>query len=298
MSNNVVPAGTIVVGVDGSAPSESALVWAGEQAAIEGRAVTLVHAVNVPSLAGMGGYGGDGTIFEVESRDGRALLGKARAALEKAHEGIEVRTRFERYDPQSMLLDLSQDAALVVVGSRGRGPVQSLVLGSVSAAVSRHAACPVVVVRAYDPESPNQGVLVGVDEDGSSSAAVGFAYRQASERGGPLTVVHCVVDTETVTEAMPAVAFDAPGLEADRLALDETVAGMAEKFPDVAVSLVLARGPAADVLIQASRSMGIVVVGSHPGFALSRLFFDRAIDRTVVGHAACVVAVVPELTRR
>ena len=88
---------------------------------------------------------------------------------------------------------------MIVVGSRGRGPVTSLLLGSVSVAVSKHASCPVVVQRPTPTDTTRHGILVGVDGTESSLPAIEFAYRMASSRELSLTVLHCYWDRSTVS---------------------------------------------------------------------------------------------------
>ena len=82
--------------------------------------------------------------------------------------------------PEAALLDAAAGAHLLVVGSRGRGTLASLILGSVSVGVSAHAPCPVVVVR---PEKASVGdaayvgrVVVGVDGSEVSVQALDFAF--------------------------------------------------------------------------------------------------------------------------
>ena len=80
---------------------------------------------------------------------------------------------------------------MVVVGSRGLGPVASLLLGSVSVTVSKHASSPVVVCRPHPPLSPPQvGILVGVDGTALSLPAAELAFRLAALRRCTLTVLH------------------------------------------------------------------------------------------------------------
>lgn len=181
---------------------------------------------------------------------------------------------------------------MLVVGSRGLGPVRRLVLGSVSVAVSRHASCPVVVIRPHDPGTVRNGVLVGIDSTEGSSETVEFAYRQASQRSLPLTVMHCFFDTlaRPGAQTMP---HDTPGFEDRRLVIDQAVSGMGEKFPDVRVTLILARGLVEECLQRASSGMDLIVVGRDPSRGIFR-FFAPEVDRALVEHAASVVAVIPE----
>ena len=148
--------GSIVVGVDGSPHSMRALDWAVQQAVAEHRPLTLVHTIHAVTPAFM-----DAAIVDV--RDGRSVLdaaghqvlASARAKVESTAPDLEVHEVFDLADPREMLLQLSEDAAMLVVGSRGRGQLRSLLLGSVSVFVVRHAHCPVVVVRpGYDEHRP------------------------------------------------------------------------------------------------------------------------------------------------
>lgn len=293
----VTPAGTVVVGVDGSKPSDQALDWATEQAALEHRTLTLVHALGPMGTSGTAWLDQAGVnrrdILEAMRGDGHDLLDRARERALRRHPHLEVREVLRMVDPREALLELSQDATMVVLGSRGRGPVRSLVLGSVSAGVSRHAACPVVVLRPRNVGVVRRGVLVGADGTPRSRASLEFAYRQASLRRLPLTVLHCFWDAAGVSAASRLVAAGEEGVEDERLLLAESVSGMTEKFPDVSVRLELARGLADDALVRLSQQMDLVVVGYHPMRPLAGLVYG-SVASTVLEHASCIVAVVPE----
>jgi len=137
-----------------------------------------------------------------------------------------------------------------------------------------------------------RGVLVGVDGTDRSRAAMEFAYRQASIRSQPLTVMSCFFDSLSWAVGTVGTADD-EAAEPHRLALAEAVAGMGEKFPDVDATLVLHRGPARDALIHASKTMDLVVVGTHPHSHLADLV-QIDVGRSVVERAESVVAVVPD----
>jgi len=294
MDPNDVPTGSIVVGIDGSPWSDQALDWATEQAAEEHRALVLVHAVPPLGAQSYGLY--PGTAFDVGQveRDARAgarsLLEGAEARARVLSPDVVCHTVIASSDPRSALIDLGEQAAMVVVGSRGRGPVASLLLGSVSVSVSSHATCPVVVCRETPSLRPGGGVLVGVDGSADSATAIEFAYRLASFRALPLTVLHCYWDAASVVTA--GVVPPSVDLSITQALVSESVAGMAEKFPDVTVEVRLARGSADQHLIAASPDYDLLVVGHRRMGRLRELLYD-AVAPAVLEHARGNVVVVP-----
>jgi nucleotide-binding universal stress UspA family protein len=295
--------GTIVAGVDGSESSTRALHWAVQQAAAEHRALTLVHATRRLSPAFNDGMYVDtvGARAALEA-DGRQIIAEARKAVEWQQPDLEVHEVFEIGDPREVLLHLGEHAAMVVVGSRGRGRVKSLLLGSVSVAVIRHAHCPVVVVRPWNQGLVRNGVAVGVDAFEPSQPVLEFAYRQASLHDLPLTIVHCLRDILAGTTGAYIAPPDATDVQNEYAALAESRAGMAEKYPDVHVTSHVANGLAEEVLVELGEHMDLVVTGTHHA-PFARRVFDGSVSIEVVEHASCPVAVVPlwtsaEETRR
>jgi nucleotide-binding universal stress UspA family protein len=195
-------------------------------------------------------------------------------------------------DPSQALLDVSRDAALIVVGSRGRGHVLSVVLGSVSEEVAGRSACPVVVIRPQHGVEPRQGVLVGTDGTRESVPVLRFAYHQAKLRHLPLTVMQSVWDVVAATTPAHVV----PAEDADdvrfRLALADAVAGLAADYPDVNPTLIVGHGAPSECLLTLADSMDLVVVGHHERGLLGRLTHG-SVAVGVLEHASVPVAVVP-----
>ena len=296
MNASAHPDGTIVVGVDGSEHADRALGWAAEQASLEGRPLTVLNASD-PFGTNQSLYLASGGIAPhevlVAERDARrSLVEGAAEHVRVTHPELEVRTEVPGTDARLALLEASNDAAMIVVGSRGRGPLASLVLGSVSVAVSRLARCPVVVVRPSDRSPATRGVLVATDATALSSNTMGAAFRVASFRGLPLTVAHCAWDVEAASSRWLTLRPGDAGRDDLMVTVSETLAGMREQYPDVEVEVDIARGQADRFVVDLARCREIVVVGRH-GYSVLDHWGLGSLATSVVEHAQCAVLVVP-----
>jgi nucleotide-binding universal stress UspA family protein len=265
--------GTVVAAVDGSPHADRALRWAVQEACLENRRLTACAV----------------------GPDADTILDRALLLVEEQEPGLAVQRMARHGDPREVLLDLAEEATLVVMGSRGHGPLSSLLLGSVSSFVSNHAACPVVVCRP-DGEGATAGVVVGADGTAESLPVIEFAYRQAALRGMPLTVLHCFWDAlVAVAQYHRSRGEDAvdPELSDLEALLAESVAGFAETYPDVDVTLSLKHGLVDEVLAPRQHPWELVVVGRHPMTSLNRVL-TGSIASAVVERARSTVAVVPE----
>lgn len=279
-----VPSGTIVVGVDGSEGAGRALRWAAEEARNHRRDLTLVSAVAVPPKFRMGEaimYYEE--ILEDARAEAHRVLADAREVAQDIAPDVEIREVPVEADPRDALIELTRTARTVVVGSRGRGAVRSLLLGSTSVAVVRHAHCPVVVCR---PEGEGEtlthhGVVVGVHGNRRSVATLEHAAELASYRRLPLHVVHSrwlgpLGDTQ----------------EDQGIRLAECMAGLAEKYPDVAMTKESIDRAPEDRLNELSKGAAAVVIGAHAGGVASEIL-TGSVATAVVEHARCPVVVVP-----
>ena len=264
-----------------------------EQSVAEHRTLTLVHAVHIGSPAFMDAAAVYQSDAEARLRaEGLQVLDEAVAEVERLAPDLAVDQVLRIMDPRAVLLELSRDAAMVVLGSRGRGRLRSLLLGSVGTALVRHAQCPVVVHRPGNPGLVRNGILVGVDASPESRIVLEFAYREASLRDLPLTLLHCGLDAHADAMGAYLVAESIVDPETERLALAEAIAGMAEKYPEVRTATEIVSGLPQEALLRAGERMNMIVVGAHvPGHTSHRLF--GSVATSVVEHATCAVAVVP-----
>ena len=137
----------------------------------------------------------------------------------------------EYADPADFLVRRSEGAAMVVVGSRGRGPIRSKLLGSVSVRLVRQAHCPVVVVRPGETGTVRNGVVVGLDALPESQPVLEFAYRKASLRGLPLTVLHASWSPPSGTLEAAYLPITPEDRETELLALAPVHGGNGREVP-------------------------------------------------------------------
>jgi nucleotide-binding universal stress UspA family protein len=137
-TRSVDPAHHVVVGTDGSDESAAAVRFAASRAAAGAAPLEVVTCTGGHQVPG---------VDEQQLRASAQRIAEAAAEQARAtHPGLPVSRRVEDCPPEVTLVDASTDAGLVVVGSRGRGVFEGLLLGSVSHAVIHGATCPVAVV--------------------------------------------------------------------------------------------------------------------------------------------------------
>ncbi|MGO2023773.1 MAG: universal stress protein, partial [Brachybacterium tyrofermentans] len=156
---------SIVVGYDDTTASAAAVRWAAHLARSSGTGLRIVHAWSWPLLSsGMAGL----PVMDSAGPRNQAtrLLEDAAATVSLLVPEITVQTDLITGTARDVLDDLSQTAELVVVGTRGLGPVMGALLGSVSRGILHDAGCPVAVIRSEH----HVGGPVLVAYDGSEAA--------------------------------------------------------------------------------------------------------------------------------
>jgi nucleotide-binding universal stress UspA family protein len=276
--------GTIVVGVDGSAPSLLAVRWAATEAAARGAGLCLC-CVAVKDL-----HGGPmlWTGPEVVRRDAAEIAGVAAAEAGRIRPDVEVSVQIVVGDAVTELAAAGAGAGLLVLGSRGLGAFTGLLLGSVSERVTRHPATDVVVVRG-EPADWTGPVLVGLDGAVETSAAVAFAVAAAVRRSVPLIALTAVPAVwPGPPPAAPVEQVAHPGGLAGLVAevQDDALEPALRDHPGLEVERRIAYGGAARMLIEASAGAGLVVVGAGRGPLGS-------VAGHVLRHAHRPVAIVP-----
>lgn len=143
--------GPVVVGVDGSPTSRTAIRFAFDAAALRDAPLVAVHAWrDTPAAARHGIRGHHAKEQAVQEQavqeHGAQALERWLADAQADHPDVPVERVVAPDGPTAALLDRAEGARLVVVGSRGRGGFRGLLLGSTSHALIYHAPCPVAVV--------------------------------------------------------------------------------------------------------------------------------------------------------
>lgn len=275
----------VIVGLDPLNPSRAAVSWAAEEARLRGLPLRLV--VAVPWL-------GD-TRHGDDEPQRPSLRAQATQVLESAAEwaGGEYAPPgliMEVYDgsPVAGLTAGSRHAQSVVVGSSDLNRLKEVLsAGSVVAPLTARARCPVVVVR--EPLSARAGpphLVVGVDADSPSPAAIGFAFAEAAVRGVALSAV-------SVSEP-PVLPFThrERARERQRGLLAEAVAGWSGRHPGVAVAEEVLDGDPVEQLVGASSTALAVVVGRTHRHLGTGLGLGRVVHG-LLHRANCPVVVVP-----
>ena len=142
------PSNSIVVGHDGSDCADYALAMALELADQLHVPVVVVRAWSIATAPRPSSweFGYVSSFDEYFSAVHDELVRDARTSVEN-HLAVVVSYRAVHASPAKSLIALSRDARILVVGSRGRGGLTGMLLGSVSEQCVRHATCPVLVVR-------------------------------------------------------------------------------------------------------------------------------------------------------
>lgn len=320
----------VLVGVDGSAASTHALDWAVAWAGRVGWSLHLVSSYTLPSFTAASLDGGYAAFDDTSMAEG------AQAVLEEAQEravaaGARVTTSVATGDAAGVLMELSADHGLAVVGTRGRGGFTERLLGTVSSALPAHAHCPVVVVplnsgklgmwsRGATAEPPAgteesatavvqddgadgvhalggapevQRIVVGVDGSPQAEAALTKAIEQAQAWGAELSAVAGVpVGAGSGLLAWLPSNIDHEQVLADVSAgLDAIVDKHEALHPGMRIRRIVLDGTGAELLTEFSTAADLIVVGSRGRGGFSGLLLGST-SQAVLHHSACPVLVV------
>jgi nucleotide-binding universal stress UspA family protein len=257
-----VTMGGVVAGFDGSAASAQALAWAVTEAALRRIPLTVCY-VREAVLAGHRPRAAPAP------SDADRTLTQAVALARRQDPRVDVVPQLASGPVAAALLDASQDAQMLVAGTRSAGDWSWPGLGAVSNILAASACCPLLLV-------PDDGiwrdgpVVVGVDGTPWSRRAAGFAFEEAHLRGVPVLAV--------CWSQEPAQA-------------EETTGAWRGKYPDVAFSVSAAPQAPAAALRALAVTAPLVVVGSHGAGDMPGLLLGT-VTHELLQNAAHPIAVV------
>ncbi|MFR0354605.1 universal stress protein [Streptomyces sediminimaris] len=285
----------LVVGVDGSDGSLAAVDWAADEAARHGLPLRLVYASLWERYeGGMPSAGRDRSAERVLAEH---IVASAADRAQRRDPDVKVTAEVIPAEAVSALLSEGRNASALVTGSRGRGELAGLLLGSVGLAVAARAHGPVIVVRGDRAglAGTHERVLLGAGDPASGREAVRFAFREAGARGCALDVVRawrCPAH-ESAGDSEPAADPAHRHEEQASALLDHLIEDAVADHPEVRVRRITVEGPARRVLLHRSAGADLLIVGArrrtgHFGLQLGR------VAHTLLHHADCPVAIVPQ----
>jgi nucleotide-binding universal stress UspA family protein len=281
----------IVAATDGSEESLRAVDWAAREAVLRGAPLRIVSAPGLlPRMAGSQGRSEYQTVSDVIRKDSDTALAAAAARAAKVAPDLLIDTDHLQGPPAEAVTASGSGALMLVVGSRGIGAFAAMILGSVSRYAATHASCPVVVVREETGAAQRQ-VGVGIGEQEDNTAALTFAFEEASLRKASLVAIHAwhtpELDMSRAGDQFTAPDRDALETEATRQ-LEALLVDWRKKYPDVQVSHDVVHGHPGRALAGLSARAELVVLGRHPDH-----HGPGAVIHAVLNHAHGPIATVP-----
>lgn len=288
----------VVVGVDGSDGARAALRYAFLAAARRGARLDVVVAYP-PGIP----WRWDPTIDAPDVESVRADLGARAdsfgAEVRRTTPGVQdvpVTVLTAPGAAARVLVDSSEAADLLVVGSRGRGAVRSAILGSVALHVVGHAPCPVVVVheglKDVDAGGP---VVVGLDDSADAPGVLSAALAEAARLGAEVLAVTAFEQgdhwSEVASTGAPSALQLRDHLQGRIDAVVEQVRRDAAGEGLPGVRTVLVEGPAYDVLPDRARGGQLLVVGRRGHSAVPRMMLGSVALHAVVRTSSPVMVV-------
>lgn len=282
----------ITAGVDGTEESLAALDWAAREAVRRGLPLRVVHAWRYAEAL---------ATVDRDTQRGWVSEGVAEAVrtVSERHPGLTVTTDVVEGAAAHALADAAAEAEMLVLGSRGHGPVVGFLLGSVGQQVIAEATRPVVLVRAGDQptaEAAGRDVVVGQHggpED--SAAALRFAFETAAARRAAVRAVRAWTLPPVFAYSPGSLKLldDAGGLEPyEKQALADALQPWRERFPEVPVAEHVEMGSAGQVLLSMTGRAQLMVVGRRARRTAVGARIG-SVAHGVLHHADCPVAVVP-----
>lgn len=274
----------IIIGVDGSEQSRSALGWGLQRATERGASVELLHVADDSFLS-------ESVAFLSEAQRASEQMLEAEVAYAKSlgFEGEVVGTAVVGH-PIAEVEEASKHADLLVLGAHEGSKWAGSFFGTRAVKIAAVAHCPVAVIP-IQAEDPTKGVVVGIDGSEASKDAIAYAAEEASRRRTDLTAVYAWMPPLT-----PGLEYlwSEELVESQRSAAEEAiaigVAGLSSRYPDLEVHREIVQAAPVAALVQAGEGAELLVVGSRGRGAISRLLLG-SVSHGVLQALPCPIIV-------
>jgi nucleotide-binding universal stress UspA family protein len=278
----------VIVGTDGTEQSRTAVIWAAREAQRRGVPLRIAHVFEWDWEESRYSIGNE--YIDVSRRLAEAVVDNASRLAQETAPRIVIEADTLIGHAAGRLLDIADQAELMVLGHRGRGGFAGLRLGSVSQRVATHAPGPVLVIRGR--ENLDGPVLAGVDDSPAADHVLETAFEAATAHETGLSIVRSYLPAIPLwLDNVRPSEVETPEQDTAELArLEEQLAPWRAKYPGVAVETVLTHDAAASALVGASRCAQLVVVGSR-GRGPVRGALLGSVGLQLLHHAECPVLI-------
>lgn len=286
----------VLVGLDGSPESLAAVRFAAEEAVLRDTHVTLMHVI-APIVVSWPIDYLEVSYAEWQEDNAQHVIEQAQKTFYAAIGDAEpppLRVHLRHDGIVKELTEASSMASMLIVGSRGLGPIGGVALGSVSRGLLHHARCPVTIVKANSVKPPSRDwpVLLGTDGSFTSEEATAFAFDEASRRGVELVALHAWSDVGVFTNlGTDWHRYEKRG----RQALADALTRWQKQYPNVNVRYRIVSDRPARWLIDESRHAQQVVVGSRGRGGIASMLLG-SVSIAVAESALAPVTVVGDQT--
>ncbi|MDR2619965.1 MAG: universal stress protein [Propionibacteriaceae bacterium] len=288
-------AGRIVVGFDDSPGATGALNYAADLAASRGLGLSVLSALahlNPTDRRTARTLKVEPNYIETATAKANAQLATVVAQVRDTHPGLDVAPLLVAEEPAGALAAASRDAALVVVGARGRSSEKRLpLLGGTASDVITHSQGPVLVVPEGEHALSDGPVVIGLQDAPDSLAAAEIAAAEALLRGVTLVATYAWDIAPELGDFSAMVRIDPEQTHRDLDAmLQELIAPIVAAHPDLKVERRVVQGSARVALVEASRTASLLVIGSRGLGGFAGLLLG-SVSRSVTREALCPVIV-------
>lgn len=280
----------VIVAIDGGAASKAALEWALDRVVTIERTQGTPITLELTAVVELGWSPAGGPSYDIQPAYERALA-EAIRRVEQVAPTCRKTSYIRHGVPIDELVRASATADLLVVGTRKTGVLTGTVFGTLPLRLAAHAACPVIVVPTNWQARPGH-IVVGMEDDVTALVAVDFAAREAERFELPLDIVHAWSIPATVAVEYGAVLPYDEMRDAHGRILSGATRRVRDAHPRLHITEILQEGPAASVLVDASRAAALLIVGTHGRGTLGSLFLG-SVSHDVLMNLPCPVAVIP-----